>query len=451
MMGPRKKPRRDAAGNTILRRRTSFEIRLLLITSASLLPVALLSLYLAYRLGWSGAALLVFGAAILAGVFAQLRLLRRLLQETFGAMRNMVAALRQRDYSIRLRPSPFDDLIDGLIDDVNSLADTLQDQRLAGTDAGEFLLAVLREVDAAIFAFDPHGRLRLANRSAEQLMMRSEAEMLEKEAESLGLAEYLELRTTMTVERTFPAGHGRWIVSRAIVRDGGQPNRLVFVADLGRALRRHERDGWQQLVRVLGHELNNSLAPIRSFASTLESLLQRHREPTQEMLEDVRHGLSVISNRSSSLMRFMEAYSRLVCLPKPVFRPVRLERLIRSVTALHHVATAEGPDVIAAVDEHQVEQLLVNVVKNAVEAAASAGGVSVRWEVADDEVVIRVLDDGPGLPEAVDPFAPLFSTKGQGSGIGLTLSRHITDGHGGSILLQNRAGGGCEAIVTLPL
>jgi signal transduction histidine kinase len=230
---------------------------------------------------------------------------------------------------------------------------------------------------------------------------------------------------------------------------------LLVLTDLSRALREEERQAWQRLLRVLGHELNNSLAPIRSIAGSLESLVGRDPLP-EDWQEDVKGGLAVINSRAEALTRFMESYSRLARLPQPKIQPVDLAACIRRVLSLETriaVEAAPGPVVTIQADGDQLEQLLINLLRNAVDAALeTGGGVHVRWTRNGSFVDIMVEDEGPGLPSTSNLFVPFFTTKPGGSGIGLVLSRQIAEAHGGSLTLHNRVSArGCEARLRLPL
>ena len=233
------------------------------------------------------------------------------------------------------------------------------------------------------------------------------------------------------------------------------PHHLVVLTDLSRALRDEERQAWQRLVRVLGHELNNSLAPIKSIAGSLETLIAREAR-ADDWEDDLRRGLEVISARAESLTRFMEAYARLARLPAPKRQPIEVAAWVRRVISLEtrmHVSLPQGPEVHIKADPDQLDQLLINVLRNAVDAAMETSGrVVIGWKKTGGYVEVCVEDEGPGLPDTTNLFVPFFTTKPKGSGIGLVLSRQIAEAHGGSLNLQNRVGGkGCEARLRLPL
>jgi two-component system nitrogen regulation sensor histidine kinase NtrY len=246
---------------------------------------------------------------------------------------------------------------------------------------------------------------------------------------------------------------------RTTFREGGLPRQLVVLSDLSRALREEERQAWQRLIRVLGHELNNSLAPIQSVAGSLESMLNRNPQPADwqpDAVEDMQRGISVIRARAEALSRFMAAYARLAKLPPPKLAPVEIEPLIRRVAGLETrlaIALKPGPNVTLPADSDQLEQLFINVIRNAADATLETGGaVHVSWTKNASYLDVRITDEGPGLSNTANLFVPFFTTKPGGSGIGLVLSRQIAEAHGGTLTLENRRQGrGCEARLRLPL
>jgi signal transduction histidine kinase len=274
-------------------------------------------------------------------------------------------------------------------------------------------------------------------------------------AVDLGLAEFLEGEPERTVQRTFPAGPGRWGISRSAFREGGLPHQLIVITDLTRPLREEELQAWQRLVRVLGHELNNSLTPIKSIAESLSTLMRRIPR-AEDWEEDMLRGLDIIATRSEGLSRFLGAYATLAKLPRPRFDPVDVDEWVRRVSALEQRVQPwlePGPEVRVLGDSDQLDQLLINLIRNAADASLQTGGrVFVGWTRTGAQLSVYVRDEGPGLPNTANLFVPFFTTKPGGSGIGLVLSQQIAEAHGGSLTLRNRDGmSGCEACLTLPL
>jgi two-component system nitrogen regulation sensor histidine kinase NtrY len=376
---------------------------------------------------------------------------------------NLLAALREEDFSIRARGASREDAMGEVILEMNALSETLREQRLGAMEATVLVRTVMEEIDLAIFAFDNQARLRLVNRAGERLLGRPAEQLLAFTAEELGLAACLEGETARTMELNFPGGSGRWGMRRGSFRQHGLPHQLVVLSDLSRTLRDEERKAWQRLIRVLGHELNNSLAPIQSVAQGLESGLQTvlkspdpGSESTANILDDLRQGLGIIRSRTEALGRFMSAYARLARLPQPKHNSVNVADWIHRTAKLEpriKVAVEEGPPITISADGDQLEQLLINLIRNAVDASLETGGsVCVGWDKQGSHLDVWVLDQGPGLPNTGNLFVPFFTTKPAGSGIGLVLSRQIAEAHGGELSLRNRLQSpGCEALLRLPL
>ena len=368
---------------------------------------------------------------------------------------NMLAALREEDFSLRARGARVDEALGLALMEANTLGETLREQRLGAFEATALLRTVMAEIDSAIYAFDGDGRLRLVNRSGTQLLGEPPERLLGRTAGELGLADYLDGDAPRAVTLAFPGAAGRWEVRRNAFRQGGRVHQMLVLSDLSRTLREEERQAWQRLVRVLSHEINNSLAPIKSIAGSLRDLVARSPRPA-DAEEDFRHGLSVIAGRSESLSRFIASYARLTRLPRPRLAPVRVADWVRRAVELEtrlSVGVEDGPAIVINADGDQLDQMLINLVHNAVDASLETGGaVTVRWHADDRQVEVVVEDEGPGLADTSNLFVPFFTTKPNGSGIGLALSRQIAEAHGGALTLENREDRrGCAARVRLPL
>ena len=368
---------------------------------------------------------------------------------------NMQAALREGDFSMRARVNNPEDALGELMREVNALSEMLREQRLGAMEASALLATVMGEIDVAVFTFDPESRLRLVNRAGERLLSQNQERLLGKTAEELGLADCLEGEMARTMDKNFPGRAARWGVRRTVFRQGGAPHQLLVVSDLSQALREEERQAWQRLVRVLGHEMNNSLAPISSIAQSLDTLLKR--EPrSADWEDDLRRGLKIIAERSDALSKFMRDYSRLARLPKPQMREVNLGSLVRAAASVETrlpVEVASGPNVQLRADPDQLQQVLINLIRNAADASLETEGrVSVSWQKNGASLWVFVRDEGLGIANPGNLFVPFFTTKPGGSGIGLALSRQIAEAHGGTVQLANRTEGkGCEARLQLPL
>jgi nitrogen fixation/metabolism regulation signal transduction histidine kinase len=436
-------------------RRTALENRLVLMALAGGFPALLVALLLLWTGTYSAQTRWTLSIVLVVVWLGFSFALRGKVTHPLQTLSNLLSALREEDYSIRARGTRSRSALGEVFTEVNALSEMLRDQRLSSLEATALLRKVMEEIDVAIFTFDSGQRLQLLNRAGERLLAQPAERILGRTAEELGLSTCLEGDSVRTMAMSFPGDAGRWGIRRSTFREHGRPHQMLVLTNLSQALREEERQAWQRLIRVLGHELNNSLAPIKSMAGTLGSLLARQPRPA-DWDEDARRGLSVIEGRAESLSRFMEGYSRLARLPSPKLQPADLGDLVRRVAGLERrlpVTLIPGPALTLQADRDQLEQMLINLLRNAVDAALeTGGGVKLGWRRKGDYVELLVEDEGPGLPNTTNLFVPFFTTKAVGTGIGLVLSRQIAEAHGGSLTLQNRLSGpGCEARVRLPL
>jgi len=393
-------------------------------------------------------------AVALVATVVLIRTLQRNAIYPLRTVSSFVGALREEDYSVRLREPKRADAIGELAIEFNKLAEQLHGRRLGGLEATALLETVIRETEVAMFAFDAEQRLRLVNPAGQRLLGAAGDDLLGRSAADLELLRCIESEEP-TVDMSFAGGSGRFGVRRSTFREGGHRHTLLVITDLSQVLRDEERQAWIRLVRVLSHELNNSLTPIRSIARTLLSHASREVTPA-DWQEDVKQGLEVIASRAESLTRFIEAYSKLARLPPPQFRPVDVGALIERVARLEdriRVTVSAAPHVTIEADADQLEQLIINIVRNAADASLeTGGGVQISWTADDRALEIAVADEGHGITSGTNLFVPFYTTKPGGTGIGLVLSRQIAEAHGGTLTLENRADrAGCIARLRLPV
>ena len=437
--------------------RLSHDRRILLMALGSALPGAVISLIFLWagdstpKVQWTLTVLIVtfclgFALALRERVVLPLQTLS-----------NLLAALGEGDFSIRARGARGGDALGEVMIEVNALVETLRHQRLDALEATTLLRKVMAEIDVAVFTFDETTVLKFVNRAGARLMAQPAERLLGRRAEEIALDDYLTGEAPRVINTAFPAGAGRWEVRRSQFRQEGRPHELLVLSDLSRPLREEERQAFQRLIRVIGHEMNNSLAPIKSIAGSLASIIDRDPPPS-DWREDVQRGLGVIASRSESLSRFMSAYARLAKLPPPKLTQLNVASFVDRVVTLekaHHIGLAAGPPLMIQADGDQLEQLLINLIRNAVDAVReTGGGVTVGWErvAGTQSLELWVEDEGPGLSNTGNLFVPFFTTKPGGSGIGLVLSRQIAEAHGGTLQLKNRTDRrGCRASLRMPI
>ena len=366
---------------------------------------------------------------------------------------NLIAALREGDFSFRARQNTRTDPFDEVITELNLLAENLRRQRVEDLEATALVREVMAEIDVAVFAFDASHRLRQVNHAGEELLGPDRA-MVGASASDLGLETCLSGPPARTVRLEIDGSTTRWEMRRGAFRQHGRPNQLLVLSDVSRALHAEELAAWKRMIRVIGHELNNSLAPITSLTGSMERLVRRDPLP-DDWQSDVVRGFEVIASRVEALNRFMTDCSRLAKIPEPTLGPVDIGACIRRVAVLeqhHPIRVVEGPGTTVPADQDQIEQVMINLVRNAVEAnAETRGAVEIAWAENGRWLDITIRDEGPGIADPENLFIPFYTTKAEGSGIGLFLCRQIAEAHGGSVSVKNRDDrAGCEAALRLP-
>ncbi len=367
---------------------------------------------------------------------------------------NVVASLREGDYSFRARGAGSQDALGELAAEINALADLLQRQRVRSLEATALLARILEVMHSPLFAFDREDVLQLVNEAGVQLLGFTHARAFGRTARELGL-EALLAAPDQSIH-SFGSKPNRWLLRKAAFRQDGAPHTLLLLADVSQPLREEEQAAWKRLIRVLGHELSNSLAPIKSIAGSLLARADQIQADA-DTVRDFRRGLGVVESRADSLHRFVQSYRILAQLPPPHFKMVQIAPIIERVALLEQRVTVEldpGPAATLQADSDQLEQMLINLLTNAVDASLANGSkpVHLGWQVAETDVEIAIEDCGLGIANSENLFVPFYTTKPTGSGVGLALAQQIARAHGGEIRLVNREEGeGARATVRLPL
>lgn len=365
----------------------------------------------------------------------------------------LVEAIRQEDYSLRSSRYREPGALGELYRQVNALADCLQRSEQQEQELRGLLGKVIAQIQVAILAIDSEQIIQLVNPRAALLASLPAADLIDRVITDTPFATLAYTPEPTLIEHEFPGASGHWQISWQEYRYGARPGKLLFITDLKQALSEQEARAWQSLIRVITHEINNSLTPISSISQTLVSRLTMQEVPRQDA--DFLKGLGMIGQRSDDLTRFIAEYARIARLPEPQKRPFNLTALLAKLEKLYEKQVIfvgdNTSDVQVTADPTLIEQLLINLIKNSLEAATGSGApVELTIHKGESTVQVQVLDRGSGLANPANLFVPFYTTKAKGSGIGLVLCRQIAHAHGGRLVLENRKAE-AGAVATLEL
>jgi len=424
------------------------------------LPALVLAAVVLYRSRIGLAPALLLAACLLLYLLLAAAALIEGLIRPLQTLSNVVSSLREGDYSFRARGASAPDAVGELAAEVNTLADLLQKQRVRSLEATALLARILEVMHAPLFAFDREDTLQLVNDAGLKLLRLPHARCFGRTAAELGLEDLLRAPDqsvhTFNTDQKSTTGPARWLLRKASFRQEGMPHTLLLLADVSLPLQEEEQVAWKRLIRVLGHELSNSLAPIKSIAGSLLERMDTLRGE-DSTLRDFRRGLGVVESRADALHRFVQSYRQLAQLPPPQLRPVALGALLERVVLLEQrlpVLLEPGPAVVVNADPDQLEQMFINLLANAVDASLARDAQPVRVSTTLDgaSLMVSIEDRGLGIANAENLFVPFYTTKPSGSGVGLALAQQIARAHGGEIQLVNREDGeGARATIRLPL
>ena len=379
----------------------------------------------------------------------------------FRSVSNLLEALIQGDYSLRARSHKQGGAFDELVEAINGLAQRLSHERWQSVESQLLLRTIIDHIDVAIVALTQTNDIRFANPAAVQLLQIEQSPNEQSPSQQTLLQQLAFVRELTSgchqvVELSLGYRQGRFNVYVEEFREAGQQHKLLFITDIRHLLRSEERKAWQNLVRVISHEINNSLSPIASISQTLKRLQERQGD-SETIAASLHEGLDIISERALGLSQFVDSYKQLARLPEPAVQQFSLRTLLEKVAALfnHAAIVIETPgDLLLSLDPVQFEQVLINLLKNGLEANAlcnSDSPIQIRWALGHQFFTLNICDRGSGISNPDNLFVPFYTTKKQGSGIGLVLCRQIIEAHQGHLSLHNRNGGGCCACIELPL
>ncbi|MGB6691316.1 MAG: ATP-binding protein [Terracidiphilus sp.] len=443
-----------ASDKRVRRRRRSAVRRAWLHSFLLSLPGLIFAAILMYQAQLTAAPIILLSVCLLLYLLLLCAAMIEGMVRPLQTLSNVVASLREGDYSFRARGAGSPDALGELAKEINALADLLQRQRVRSLEATALLARILEVMHAPLFAFDRESQLQLVNHSGVQLLGRPHARCFGYSARELGLEDLLAAKD-QTIH-SFDGKPNRWLLRKTTFRQDGLPHTLLLLADVSRPLQDEEQAAWKRLIRVLGHELSNSLAPIKSIAGSLLARVDQ-MEGDEATVRDFRRGLGVVEGRADSLHRFVQSYRLLAQLPPPHFKPVQLGALLERVVLLEQrigVQFDPGPPAVLDADPDQLEQMFINLLANAVDASLANGTETVRagWRLVDSTALVTIEDRGTGIANTENLFVPFYTTKPTGSGVGLALAQQIARAHGGEIRLLNREDGeGARATIRLPV
>src|ERR1035437_2803841 len=341
------------------------------------LPAIIFAAVLLYRQRVTFApAFLLIGGLLLYLVLVSAALVEGMIRP-LQTLSNVVSSMREGDFSFRARGAGLPDALGELAAEINALADLLQKQRVRSLEATALLARILEVMSAPLFAFDRNDQLQLANNAGVQLLALPHSRCFGRSARELGLADLL-AANDQTIH-SLGSKPTRWLLRKAVFRQDGRPHTLLLLADVSLPLQEEEQAAWKRLIRVLGHELSNSLAPIKSIAGSLLSRVD-HMDGHADTIRDFRRGLGVVESRADALHRFVQSYRLLAQLPPPHLRPVNLGTLLEQVVLLEQRTSVQldpGPPVTLHADPDQLEQMFINLLANAVDATLDNGAKAV--------------------------------------------------------------------------
>ncbi len=403
----------------------------------------------------------------------QIAELIRFVNHTNRELARLFLAIRHSDFSVTFKEPPFSKSFRELQHSMREIMQAYKDVKIEKEAQYHFLQILVRQLHFGIISLETDGSITIINPMAEQLagiagvknwkLVQQLNPAFAKRIDELGDA-------ARTLIQVYSQGENKTFavdITTPLILD--KPHKLITFQDINSEIEQKEIEAWHKLIRILTHEIMNSVTPIASLTETMQTLLEdksgnqkQLNELTDETIKDIRFSLKTIHKRSEGLLAFVETYRKLTRIPQPLIEPVILRDMLAEIIQLmHHKAgdhfiqfeiDVKPADLVLHADPKLVEQVIINLVTNSLQAMEGKqnGLVSLRGYESNQRIVVEVADNGKGIPEKElsEIFIPFFSTKKEGSGIGLSLSKQIMSLHGGTIKVNSRQGIGTAFILT---
>jgi nitrogen fixation/metabolism regulation signal transduction histidine kinase len=439
---------------------TSLERRLSWLIIASLVPTLLLYVATGVSFGFNLLGWFTVGLTLTIVYTCIVIALYRLVITPFYSLTSLTEALKMEDYSLRAK-SPFSQgIVAKLFNELSSLSQSLQINKSRYDQQMFLLYGLIEQLDSPAIILDQQGQLQHANPAVSRLFSVPWQTLKQSPASQLGLIKEngfwrFDKDSSLNMDKN-------WQIRQSEFKESNNNYQLLMLNNISQELQKNEQQAWQNIIRILNHEVRNSLTPISALSQNLLEMPDLSAEQCQQAIQ-------IIDNRSNNLLAFIDSYSDLAKLPEPTIHSFDLTELLQGIANLVQQVTINISEPLQIkADKGQLEQVLLNLIKNAKEAQLStdnsSGSVEVQVFKTKLLVVIKVLDQGCGIANSSNLFVPFYTTKETGSGIGLALSRQIITNHQGELTLTNRTdftraadtndianSTGAVATITLPL
>lgn len=430
-------------------------------------PLAFFTIVLCIQLNFSPYFIAIFSLFEFTAIAYAIYITQHELGYRLRSLTSVVEGMLQGDFSLKARQELTSSGLSSLVNSINTLSHELSSHKLANIEKRALLEKIITQIDIGVITADEDGNVSAINRAA--------IVMLQIEQES-------PIKTLQQIPLTLPDKPGKALVHLQFgeqfkklyvqvdsFREFGSDQTLILITDMNHVLRQEELKSWESLVRVISHEINNSLAPIASLSNSLIDIVNHcdfnQPDALQDAREDITSSAKIISDRAKSLTDFIAQYRSLTHINQPQREVITIRALVNPILPLfapQKIMLEGDADLVCALDSTQIKQVLINLLKNAVEAiqhpdagdalAAITIAVAVIQFPQGNKLRIDIIDSGCGIRHNQNLFVPFYTTKAQGSGIGLALSRQIIELHQGSLRIFNReTAQGCCARIELPL